>query len=318
VGSISRSSSSTSIWCSSTSRRSVSTGGPRRRRGDSGRRLPIRISQTISDQATSCGSATRRRRSAGESRGATAQVAGGVGESREDDAGCSARDGSWRGEARYRSIPVRAKFLALAMPLQSQILSLFVDGRPSRPIDPKLEGQADVVLVPLPKTAAGDLPVEVKLVYAGRFGRPLPKGVQVLRSELISPRRRWSRRAILECRWRPPSGRSVLPPDIDARPIDDSNRTNVAESGAGGEDLIAWYNEMQNLYVIVLDDSQSMRAQSRAKDNLKQIGLALHNSHEVESRLKPAIICASRAASRSEDKVQQAEKQWQARRLRNR
>jgi hypothetical protein len=225
-----------------------------------------------------------------------------------------ARDGSWRGEARYKINNRSRQFLALDMPPQSQILSLFVEGRPSRPINPKLAGQSDVVLVPLPKTAAGDLAVEVKLVYAGRFGHPLPKGVQVLRSELELP----SPQVVAQGDFGMPVAATewtvVVPPDIDARPIDDSSRTNVAESGAGGEDLIAWYNEMQNLYTVLLDESQSMRAQSRARNNLKQIGLALHNYHDVESRLAVGDQNLRQQGQLLDlkSKVQQAEKQWQA------
>src|SRR5262249_77366 len=105
-----------------------------------------------------------------------------------------------------------------------------------------------------------------------------------------------------------------VPPDIDARPIDDSSRTNVAESGAGGEDVIAWYNEMQNLYAVLLDESQSMRAQSRARNNLKQIGLALHNYHDVESLLVTGDQNLRQQGQLLDlkSKVQQAEKQWQA------
>jgi hypothetical protein len=277
--------------------------------------LPIRISQTISDQATEI----LRIRDAKAAIGWRIQ---GAQQLKSLAASVNlakmtlviARDGSWRGEARYRVNNRSRQFLALAIPPQSQILSLFVDGRASRPINPKLENQADVVLVPLPKTAAGDLSVEVKLVYAGRFGRPLPKGVQVLRSELDLP----APQVVAQGDFGMPVAATewtvILPPDIDARPVDDSNRTNVAESGAGGEDLIAWYNEMQNLYVILLDESQSMRAQSRAQNNLKQIGLAVQNYSAVESSL---VMSDQNLRQQGQlldlkSKVQQAEKQWQA------
>jgi hypothetical protein len=168
--------------------------------------------------------------------------------------------------------------------------------------------------VPLPKTAAGDLAVEVKLVCAGRFGRPLPRGVQVLRSELDLP----APQVVAQGDFGMPVAATewtvVVPPDIDARPIDDSARTNVAESGAGGEDLIAWYNEMQSLYAILLDDSQSMRAQSRARNNLKQIGLAVQNYNAVESRLvaDDQNLRQQGQLLDLKSKLQQAEKQWQA------
>src|SRR5262249_20756513 len=196
-----------------------------------------------------------------------------------------ARDGSWRAESRFRINNRARQFLALHMPPQSRILSLFVDGRPSRPIDPKRPGEPELVLVPLPKTASGDLAAEVKLISAGRFPRPLPRGVQVFRSEIDLP----APQVVSQGEFGIPVAASewtvILPPDIDARPVEDSSRTNVAESSAGGEELIAWYNELQNMYVVALDASQSMSARSRAENNLKQLGLAIHNYHEIESRV---------------------------------
>src|SRR4029077_13224696 len=116
----------------------------------------------------------------------------------------------------------------------------------------KRAGEPDLVLVPLPKTAAGDLSVEVKLVYAGRFDHPLPKGVQVLRSELDLPAPQVVSHGEFGIPVAATEWTVVLPPDIDARRIDDSNRTNVTESEAGVEDLIARQNEWLNLYTVVL------------------------------------------------------------------
>jgi hypothetical protein len=286
--------------------------------------LPIRISKTISDRAAEI---LRVR----DAQGAIAWQRQGEQEHQSLPASVNlarmtlviSRDGSWRGEARYRLNNRSRQFLALQMPYQSQILSLFVAGRPSRPIQPQNAEPRDLILVPLSKTAAGDLAIEVKLVYAGRFDRQLPRGVQVLRSEFNLP----APRVVGRNDPAAPAGQRdigipvaatewtvVLPPDIDAARVDDSNRTNVAESEAGGEDLIARYNEWLNLFAIASDSSQSMRARSRAANNLKQMGLALHNYHDVET-----LIANDRQNLRQQgqlldlrNKKEQAERQWEA------
>src|SRR5579859_5959080 len=71
---------------------------------------------------------------------------------------------------------------------------------------------------------------------------------------------------------------------------------------------------MRNMYLVVLDESQSMRVKSRAANNLKQIGLALHNYHDVES-----VMSSNTQNPRQQEmlralksEVQEAERQWQA------
>jgi hypothetical protein len=241
--------------------------------------LPIKISQTISDQAAEI---LRVR----EPRGDIGWTALGAQQQRSSAASVNlakmtlviAHDGSWRGLAHYKISNRSRQFLALRMPDKSRILSLIVADIPSRPINPQRAGEPNLVLIPLPKTAAGDLSAEVRMVYAGQFDQPLPKGFQVSRTEVDLPAPQVLSQAddpnfgipVAATEWT-----VILPPDLNASRIEDAARSNVTESEAGVEEQIAQYNEWLNLAAIVLDDSETMpEAKSRAMNNLKQIRLA--------------------------------------------
>jgi hypothetical protein len=277
--------------------------------------LPIKVSQAISDEATEILRVRDRQAALGwrvqgvqqlKSLAASVNLA--------KMTLVISRDGSWRGEAHYRINNRARQFLALTMPAGSRILSLFVAGLPSRPIDPKRADAPDLVLVPLPKTAAGDLAVEVKLVYAGSFEHPLPRGVQVLRSELDLPAPQVISQGDFGIPVAATEWTVVLPPDIDARRIEDVSRSNVTESDEGGEELIARYNELWNMYNFALDSSLSMNVQSRARNNLKQLGLDLRNYSEVEGKVSKGDNNLRQQGQLLDlkSKVKQVEEQWQS------
>ncbi len=277
--------------------------------------LPIKISQAVGDQATEI-------LRVGDRQAEVGWRVQGVQQLKSLAASVNlakmtlviARDGSWRGEVHYRINNRARQFLALTMPPGSRILSLFVANGPSRPIDPKRAGEPNLVLVPLPKTAAGDLAVEVKLVYAGAFERPLPKGMQMFRSELDLP----APQVVAQGEFGIPVAATewtvILPADIDARRIEDATRSNLAESDEGGEELIARYNEIWNMYSLLLDESQSIGSQSRARNNLKQLGVDLHNYSSVEGKMSADNVNPRQQGQLQDlkSKVKQAEQQWQS------
>ena len=76
--------------------------------------------------------------------------------------------GGYRARANYRVANRNEQFLALAFPEDAQVWSVFVAGLPSRPATGTREGKA-VVLIPLPKTAAGDFSCFVQVVYTGHL-----------------------------------------------------------------------------------------------------------------------------------------------------
>jgi len=280
--------------------------------------LPIKISQTISDQAAEILKVRNRQSAIGwkllggqQLKGLSASV------NLAKMTLVVARDGSWRGEAQYRINNRARQFLALRMPAGARILSLFVAGRPSRPIDPKRPGEPNLVLVPLPKTAAGDLAVEIKLIFAGRFSQSLPKGMQIFRSELDLPVPQVLSQTedpnfgipVAATEWT-----VVLPPDIDVKPIENSDRTNMTQSEAGGEEAIAEVAEALNLYQLALDESQEVAVKSRAMNNLKRLKnaqvLDTSNSMAVNANANPDTRQA-REYFELQGKLQQAQQQLQ-------
>ncbi len=140
-----------------------------------------------------------------------------------------ARDGSWRAQARYRINNRSRQFLALKMPADSRILSVYVAGKPSRPVETTKEGQA-LLLVALPKTVAGDFAFTADIVYAGQLPAALPQGNQATglnfdlpHADVVSPKE--------DERFGIPVSKTswtvYLPDDVDASVIDDPGRTNL-------------------------------------------------------------------------------------------
>ena len=86
------------------------------------------------------------------------------------------REGRYRAQANLRVGNRQEQFLPLKFPDGARVWSLYVAGEPSRPATGQ-RGGAEVVLVPLPKTAAGDFSSLVEIVYAGMLeATPGPLG----------------------------------------------------------------------------------------------------------------------------------------------
>ena len=191
-------------------------------------------------------------------------------------------DGTWRGQAVYTVRNVRRQFLGVRLPGESRLLSLFVKDQPSRPVLTELEGQP-VHLVPLPKTSNADVSFAVKLVFAGKFERDLPSGLALRRDELdlpaphvITPNE--------SAEYGIPVARTLwnvwLPREIDALLIDDGDRTNVniaKNSDTAEAYLKSQLSDLSALLSVTTSGEYSRRSQNVAANNLKQLGLAVHN-----------------------------------------
>jgi hypothetical protein len=194
-------------------------------------------------------------------------------------------DGTWRGQAVYTIRNLRRQFLGVRLPADSRLLSLFVKDQPSRPVLTELEGQP-VHLVPLPKTSNSDVSFAVKLVFAGKFERDLPSGLALRRDELDLP----APHVITpndSAEYGIPVARTLwnvwLPREIDALLIDDGDRTNVnvAKSSDTAEAYLkSQLSDLSALLSVTTNDEYSRRSQGVAANNLKQLGLAVHNYRE--------------------------------------
>jgi hypothetical protein len=78
------------------------------------------------------------------------------------------RTGKYLAQANYRVRNRQEQFLTLSFPDDTSLWSVYVAGQPSRPAKAKQKGK-EVVLIPLPKMAAGDFAMNVEVVYRGRL-----------------------------------------------------------------------------------------------------------------------------------------------------
>ena len=240
--------------------------------------LPIKISQAISDQAAEILRVRDTRRDRLDVQGAQQhQVALGVGQPGENDAGRRPRRQlAGRGALPHQQ-PVAAVSGDCGCRPGRAVLSLFVADRPSRPIDPKRAAEPNLVLVPLAQNGGG------RSGGRGEAGlrRPLrpaasQRGAGLAFRARPAARRRSCRRGKIRStgfRSPRPNGRSFCLPTSTHERIDDATKSNVTESEAGVEEIIAGFNEMLNLYQMV-HEARSAAARSQAKNNLKQIGMA--------------------------------------------
>jgi hypothetical protein len=195
-----------------------------------------------------------------------------------------AADGTWRGQAVYTIRNRRRQFLAVRMPDKSQLLSLFVKGRPARPVTTAI-GEKAVQLIALPRQSDADLSFQVKLVYTGSFDKPLPRGFVSSGRDLDLP----APHVVTQkesTEYGIPVARTLwsvyLPDSVDASVIEDAAKTNLrpAKGEAQKAHVRTLLHDFEQLLAVAANDENSARRRMQATNNLKQIGLALHNYHE--------------------------------------
>jgi hypothetical protein len=205
------------------------------------------------------------------------------------------RDGTYRGQAVYTIKNRSRQFLALKLPENAELMSVFVGNLPARAVTTKRNNQT-LQLVALPKTSAASLSFPVRVIWRGRLGGDLPRSARLLRQEVDFPapvvvslqddadfgipvaRTRWTV-------W--------LPDDLDAKPLTNAARHNMTLQQADQKDLLyekAAVQEISELLGYVEQNydvsSKSEQRRSQASNNMKQIGLALHNAKQLEDSVR--------------------------------
>ena len=206
------------------------------------------------------------------------------------------RDGTYRGQAVYTIKNRSRQFLALRLPPDTELLSVFVGNAPSRAVTTK-RNNVPLQLIALPKTSAASLSFPVRVIWRGRLSAALPKAARALRQEFDIPapvvvsqqedadfgipvaRTRWTV-------W--------MPEDLDARPLTASARYNLTQQSGTERDLLyekAAVQELSELLGYVEQNysysshSDQARRGGQATNNLKQIGLAFQNAKQLEQGL---------------------------------
>jgi hypothetical protein len=200
------------------------------------------------------------------------------------------RDGTYRGQAIYTIKNRSRQFLALKMPENAELLSVFVGNVPSRAVTTKRKNDM-IQLIALPKTSAASLAFPVRILWRGRLGADLPKHARLLRQEVDLPAP-----VVVSQQDDPDFGIPVartrwtvwLPDDLDAQPLKASVRNNLTLQSGDAPDLLyqkAAVQELSELLGFVEQNySYNTRGEGRraqVTNNMKQIGLALDNATQL-------------------------------------
>ncbi|MBS0205034.1 MAG: hypothetical protein JSS49_19170 [Planctomycetes bacterium] len=205
------------------------------------------------------------------------------------------RDGTYRGQAIYTIKNRSRQFLALKLPADTELMSVFVGNVPSRAVKAKRNNET-IDLIALPKTSAASLSFPVRIQWRGRLGSSLPKSARLLRQDLDFPAP-----VVVSQQDDPDFGIPVartrwtvwLPDDLDAEPLTSSARHNLTLQSSDQNDLLyekAAMQELSELLGYVEQNYSFLSASSErrnpASNNLKQIGLAIQNARQLEQSVQ--------------------------------
>ena len=193
-----------------------------------------------------------------------------------------AADGTWRMQCVYTIKNRSRQFLALQLPTKSQALSVFVADQPARLLELKKEGKT-YQLIALPKTSEADLSFQVKLVLSGRLSTgALPRGLKVWAQEFELPTANVVSLSD-DKEFGIPIARTLwsvhVPKEWSAKEVNDPLRHNLNRQDADAVDVTyrsTWLQEANEL-IRVIEGNNPSSQKWQARNNLKQLGLALHN-----------------------------------------
>ena len=195
-------------------------------------------------------------------------------------------DGSWRTLATYGIRNRGRQFLAITIPDESRILSVFVRKQPSRTVLSTIDGN-EVHLIALPQTSVADLSFDVEVLLAGRFDRSL-KSELALRGQhfaLPSPHVFTQNESeefgmpVTQTLWT-----VHFPEEVNASAVTGVKATNLtphqgdAWLAAEQQTLDRIQADISEMSRIATDSKVSLSRRTQAQNNLKQLGIALDNN----------------------------------------
>lgn len=226
-----------------------------------------------------------------------------------------ARDGSYRAQAAYTLKNRSRQFLAVKLPKDSRLLSVFVGNQPSRTVLTTLKEEA-VHLVALPKTSAADLSFRVTLTLSGRLDKALPFGSSVMGRDLDLPAPMVVGQdespefgiPVARTRWA-----VYVPDDLDVWPVRDPKRNNLNDRASeladtyGARAVLQDYAELLSNY----DSLSSERSRFLCASNLKQLDTALQTQNPAVNGGDVALTEEYRKLQTRYQTIVQQEKQQQ-------
>lgn len=207
-------------------------------------------------------------------------------------------DGSWREQVTYRIRNRSRQFLALKLPAESQVLSLFVKGLPARPV--QSASTAGLTLIPLPKTVEGDVSFEVNLILSGQLASgPLPRTWSLWQKQIVVPAP-----TVVSKEENPEYGIPVaqstwtvyFPEELDGEVWKSSIGTNVIPVSStlqAFDQATAILNDASEL-IAFNSFSRNRRAKAQAMNNLKNLKIRMNEVVSKNSANNSAEVVKQR------------------------
>ena len=187
-------------------------------------------------------------------------------------------DGRYRARVSYHIRNFTLQFLEVELPPASQIWSVHISGQPVRPAKVLRAGRT-ITLLPLQKASAGDFSSKVVVVYAGDLGAPLgywsrlsPPPPRIL-SDVPVSRTLWT---------------LLLPREYHVGVVRrESNLEEVEAARHLADRKLSFLDELRQM-VRVASVKSGSGAGAKARDNLKQVGSALHSYSQTSAPIDGA------------------------------
>ncbi|ODA28930.1 coiled-coil domain-containing protein [Planctopirus hydrillae] len=206
------------------------------------------------------------------------------------------RDGTYRTSATYLIKNRSRQFLPLVIPKEARLLTVLIDGAPSRAVQSSKDGQM-IQLVALPRTSAADLSITVQITIAGKLNGRLParggwttRQLDIPAPQVISPEKDESLGIpVSRTRWA-----VSIPDDLHATGLADLTRNNLNSASLVQSELSLQQARLQELsYLIsIADNSTNFSLQAQALGNGIALKSLLSDSSSYRSRASGKDLAA--------------------------